>query len=82
IGIRITKDDFCKKLSERLRKPIVSTSANISSEASPQTYSQISNNIINNVDYVVKYRQDDITKNNPSSIIKLETNNEVKIIRE
>ncbi len=82
LGIRITQDKFCKKLAEQLRKPIVSTSANISSEQSPQTFSQISNSIINSVDYVVKYRQDDANENIPSSIIKLEPNNEVRIIRE
>lgn len=82
IGIRITKDPFTQKLIEKFRKPIVSTSANISGEKSPRNFSEINPKIFDLVDYVVQWRQDDYTKVSPSGIIKLENNGEIKIIRE
>jgi len=82
IGIRISKDPFNQKLIQRFRKPIVSTSANISGETSPQSFSEITQEIIESVDYVVQWNQDDLQKAQPSSIIKLESTGEVKIIRE
>ncbi len=81
IGIRITKDTFTQKLISKFGKPIVSTSANISGEASPQNYSEISEKIINAVDYTIKWRQDDLSKAEPSGIIKLKSNGEIQIIR-
>ena len=82
IGIRVTKDEFCKAIMRKTRRPIVSTSANISGQQSPANFSEISNEVKNAVDYVVKYRQDDISKATPSSIIKLGLKGEIKIIRE
>lgn len=82
IGIRLTEEAFTMELILKFRKPIVSTSANISGEASPQNFSEISQTIKDGVDYVVKYRQEEMTKSNPSSIIKLGTRGEIKIIRE
>ncbi len=82
IGMRISRDPFNQKLIQRFRKPIVSTSANISGETSPQNFSEISQEIINLVDYVVEWNQDNYEKAQPSSIIKLGTNGEVQIIRE
>ena len=70
IAIRICKDEFCKHLIKRFRKPIVSTSANISGEPSPQNFADISNEIKTGVDYIVQHRQNDITAAQPSSIIK------------
>ncbi|MBS1688935.1 MAG: threonylcarbamoyl-AMP synthase, partial [Bacteroidetes bacterium] len=61
IAIRVTKDPFCKALIKRFRKPIVSTSANISGEPTPIFFNAIDNRIVENVDYIVKYRQDDNT---------------------
>jgi len=81
VGIRVTKEDFSNKLCERFRLPIVSTSANISGEAAPQNFEEISDEIKNAVDYIVSYRQEDKTKAKPSSIIKLEPNGVVTIIR-
>lgn len=81
IGIRISSDEFNRKLIQRFKKPIVSTSANISGEPSPQNFEEISQKIIDAVDYVVKWRQEDYTKVKPSSIIKLGKGNEIKIIR-
>jgi L-threonylcarbamoyladenylate synthase len=57
IAIRIIKEEFCRHLIRRFRKPLVSTSANISGEDPPENYSSIRSGIINGVDYVVKYRQ-------------------------
>jgi len=82
IGIRLASDDFCQKLISRFKKPIVSTSANISGEKSPQNFSQISEDLRNEVDYVVEYKQDDLSKSNSSSIIKIGLGGEINIIRE
>ena len=82
IGIRITQESFSKELCRRFKKPIVSTSANISGKPSPANFSEIEWTIISAVDYVVNYRQDDLTKSKPSSIIKLDTGGVLKIIRE
>lgn len=81
IGIRITHELFSKSLCERFRKPIVSTSANISGEKSPLNFSDISDEIISKVDYVVKYKQEEICNNTPSSIVKIDPGNVIKIIR-
>lgn len=82
IGIRITREAFTCELIKRFRKPVVSTSANISGHNSPTIFKEISEEIITNVDYVVKYRQDDTTKSKPSTIIKLGSSGLFKIIRE
>lgn len=82
IGIRIPNDDFCQRLIQRLKKPLVSTSANISGESAPQNFNEISPEIIESVDYVVEWRQDDYTKAQASSILKLKTNGEITVIRE
>jgi L-threonylcarbamoyladenylate synthase len=81
VGIRITNEVFSKRLCEAFRKPIVSTSANISGNPSASCFQEISEEIVAAVDYVVGYRQDDVTPAVPSSIIKLGVNGEVKIIR-
>ncbi len=81
IGIRITNEVFSKKLCERFRKPLVSTSANISGAPSPASFSEIQDVIKEGVDYIVKYRQDDHRKATPSGIIKLGAGGVFKIIR-
>jgi L-threonylcarbamoyladenylate synthase len=80
-GIRVTKEAFSKKLCERFRSPVVSTSANISGEPSPQNFEEISDEIKDAVDYIVSYRQKDLSKATPSSIIKLEQGGVITIIR-
>ena len=80
-GIRITKDEFCKKLIYKFGKPIISTSANISDEPAPNNFTEISENILKEVDYVVNWRQNEFTKAHPSSIIQVKLNGEIKIIR-
>ncbi len=82
IGIRVTTEEFSEALCRQFRKPIVSTSANISGEPVAANFNEISQEIIDAVDYVVEYRQDDYRKSAPSGIIKLSENGTVKIIRE
>jgi L-threonylcarbamoyladenylate synthase len=72
IAIRICKEQFCKHLISRFRKPIVSTSANISGGPSPKNFSEVNEAVRKKVDYVVQYRQDDKTSSEPSSLIKWE----------
>ncbi|NDV46647.1 threonylcarbamoyl-AMP synthase [Paludibacter sp. 221] len=81
IGIRITSESFSKTLCERFRKPVVSSSANISGESTPANFMQISDEIKNSVDYIVNFRQDESTLPAPSSIIKLGKGNVFQIIR-
>jgi len=81
IGIRFTKEAFSSQLLQRFRRPLVSTSANISGEKSPAYFDEISEEIRNQVDYVVEYRQDDHTPSQPSSIIKLGVGGQIEIIR-
>lgn len=82
IGIRITSEAFSAELIRRFKRPVVSTSANVSGQASPANFDEIAQQIIDAVDYVVKYRQDDRNKAVPSSIMKLGRGGEIKIIRE
>jgi L-threonylcarbamoyladenylate synthase len=81
VGIRITNEAFSQQLVQRFRKPIVSTSANISGQKAPQNYAEISEEIKKSVDYIVAYRQDDFSKSKPSSIIKLGVGGQIEIIR-
>ncbi len=81
IAIRITTEEFTSKLLDYFRKPIVSTSANISGEKAPLNFYEISDKIKKQVDYIIKYRQNDLTKQQQSSIIKIDNNNVFKIIR-
>lgn len=80
VGIRIVKESFCYNLMERMKKPLVSTSANISGDATPKSFSEISPEIIKGVDYVVNLYQDK-KMDKPSTIIKLTLDNRVTIIR-
>lgn len=80
IAIRVVKEDFCRHLIKRFKKPIVSTSANLHGKPSPQNFKSISNEIKNAVDYVVSFSQDDETNPSASSIIKWK-NGEAFIIR-
>jgi len=81
IAIRVVKDEFCKMIINSLRKPLVSTSANVSGESSPLYFDEISDEIKNQVDYVVPLRQSELTKSAPSKIIKLSMNGTIEIIR-
>ena len=81
VGIRICNDMFCNELIRKFRKPIVSTSANISGQPTPSFFKEIQGKIIQSVDYVVDYKREDRQKNLPSPVIKIELNGTVKIIR-
>lgn len=81
IAMRITREEFSRELCYRFQKAIVSTSANISGQPAPQNYRDISPDIINAVDYVCWSRRQEHKPHQPSSIIKLSLNGEVKIIR-
>lgn len=81
LGVRVTSEVFSRDLCRAMRRPIVSTSANISGMPTPAAFSAISEEIKSGVDYIVQYRQDDKQTTPPSSIIKLGRGGEVKIIR-
>jgi L-threonylcarbamoyladenylate synthase len=82
IAIRIVQDEFCRHLIRRLRKPLVSTSANISGAPSPQRLADVSAEIKRQVDYIVHWRQDDTSPATPSRIVKWNGDGSVTIIRE
>jgi len=81
VGIRITNEEFSRRLCERFRKPLVSTSANISGEPFPSNFYEVSDKIKEGVDYIVKYRQEDLSEAQPSGIIKLGAGGLIKVIR-
>lgn len=81
IGIRFTKEAFTSQLLKRFRKPLVSTSANVSGEKAPAFFDEISDEIKKQVDYIVEYRQDDTNPAQPSGIIKLGAGGQIDIIR-
>jgi L-threonylcarbamoyladenylate synthase len=81
VGIRVCTDDFCRELIGRFRKPIVSTSANLSGELTPSSFAEIPELIIEAVDYTVEFKRDDRQRRSPSPVIKIEQNGVIKIIR-
>lgn len=80
-AIRITTERYSRELCRRLRRPVVSTSANISGEPTPACFNQISPEIIAAMDYVALYRRDDTSPHRSSSVIKVGDDNTIKIIR-
>ncbi|QOR74388.1 threonylcarbamoyl-AMP synthase [Cruoricaptor ignavus] len=82
IGIRLTKDDFCKKLISKLNRPLVSTSANLSGQKSPTKFADISDEIKNAVDYIVPGHHDKISQYSGSSVIQIWQDGKVKVLRE
>jgi L-threonylcarbamoyladenylate synthase len=81
VGIRICHDEFCSELISRFRKPIVSTSANFSGNPAPENFNEIDKAVIEAVDFVVSYRQDDRQRHSVSPVIKVEQDGTIKIIR-
>jgi L-threonylcarbamoyladenylate synthase len=81
VGVRVSKHPFCQQLIQRLRKPIVSTSANISGQPSPQNFMQIADEIIQGVDYVVDIDQHDASIKKPSTIMRLDPSGMFEFIR-
>lgn len=82
IGIRITGEAFSKALCAQLKHPIVSTSANISGHPAAHFFAEIEQEILDGVDYICRFRRDDDTPAEPSSIIKLNADGTFKIIRQ
>lgn len=80
LGVRMVTEPFCFKLMERMKRPLVSTSANISGQPTPKSFKEISPEIIKGVDYVVNLHHEK-TCDKPSTIIKLTLDSQVKIIR-
>ena len=80
VGIRITKDPICLKLIRGIRKPIVSTSANISAHSNPRNFDEIDERIKNGVDGIVRERLTEMMTT-PSQIIKIDLDGTVKVIR-
>jgi L-threonylcarbamoyladenylate synthase len=81
VAIRVCKNKFCQALIHQFGKPIVSTSANISTYPTPLCFNDISLDIIDGVDYVVKYRQEERELQQPSSIVKWDNDGNLVIIR-
>lgn len=81
VGIRISKHPFCQQLIQRLRKPLVSTSANVSGSPPPQYFGQIAAEIVDGVDYVVDIDQHDMEIKTPSTIMRLAPNGKFEFIR-
>lgn len=81
LAIRVPKDDFCKNLIKKLRRPLVSTSANVSGEKTPQSFKEIDPVILEGVDYVVNLHHEK-KSGKPSAIIKLKNDGSVKVIRQ
>ena len=82
LGIRIPEHEFCKKLIRKLNRPLVSTSANISGEATPVGLQDVAKEIVDGVDFVVNPRFEGKPTRKASSIIAFGEGGEVKIIRE
>ena len=81
VGIRVVKHDFCTPLIQRFRKPIVSTSANLSGQPSPKYFDDMDPEIIEAVDYVVDFEQENRNNKKPSTIIKLGPSGQFEFIR-
>lgn len=81
VGIRIPMNDFCRRLCEKLHRPIVSTSANISGEVTPKRFAEISVEILSAVDYSVAAELEKGSTGKSSSILKVGVNSEIEIIR-
>lgn len=81
IGIRVVNHPFCQQLLQRFRKPIISTSANISGQPTATNFDEISEEIKNGVDYIVKFDQQNPAKGKPSIIMKLDPSGKFDFIR-
>jgi len=80
LGIRVAKDKFCSYLSQNIKGPLVSTSANLAGQPTPKNFQEISQEILKGVDYIVPL-EPEFQTNKPSTIIKLTSSGLVKVIR-
>lgn len=81
LAMRITQEKFSHELCYRFQKPVVSTSANISGQPAAQNYCDIDPQLLEAVDYVCYSRRQEHLPHTPSSIIKLNKDEQVTIIR-
>lgn len=81
IGIRVTADPFCRTLLKRFKRPLVSTSANISGLQSPRIFAEVARELKDMVDYVVQYRQEDTSPAVPSAIVKINSDGSLQRLR-
>lgn len=82
IGLRATRDPFSRDLCRALRRPLVSTSANISGSPSPATFGEIDSRVKEGVDYIVEWRRNDTTAALPSSVVKIAADGQFRILRQ
>lgn len=80
VAIRITKNEFCRELIEKFGKPIVSTSANISGNATPKSFKEIEKPILDSVDYIVNLKREEVNKKS-STILKVDEQGEITVLR-
>ena len=81
IAIRVVRDEFCRRMIERFGKPVVSSSANVSGEPAPLSFSRISEVVRRRVDHVVDYNQQHISRTKPSTIIKIRLDGTFDVLR-
>ncbi len=81
IGVRVPDHDFCQRMLRALGRPVVSTSANISGEATPVGLKDVTKEIIDGVDFVVNPRFEGHPTRKASSIVAFGEGGEVKVIR-
>jgi L-threonylcarbamoyladenylate synthase len=81
VGIRICHDEFCNELITRFRKPIVSTSANLSGRPAPRNFDEIERSVKDKTDYIVNYHQDDRSKRSASPVIRVNLDGTINILR-
>lgn len=81
VGVRVVKHDFCQQLLQRFRKPITSTSANISGDPTPLFFDDISEEIKDAVDYIVDWEQELRVPKKASTIMKLAPGGQFSFIR-
>ncbi len=80
VAIRIIQNKFCKELIEKFGKPIVSTSANISGNATPKCFEEIEASILDSVDYIVNLQQEEVNEKS-STILKIDDQGEIIVLR-
>lgn len=81
IGIRVTTDPFCKALIKRLRRPLVSTSANLSGMPPASVFNDIAQEIVQGADYVVQYRRDDNSVRPSSRVVRMDDEGNMEVLR-
>lgn len=81
VAIRVVKHNFCEELIKEFGKPIVSTSANVSGNPTPKSFGEISQSILDSVDYVVALQQDSNSEKS-SRILKINKDGSIEVIRD